>query len=104
MDPEKADTYFNQEQVEKNLEIIKLIQIRNDQNLEKQINESIGFIKEKLGDRYKTLNLIISITGGANNFEFPFNFITSYKDGLEKLANSTNALFITGKNDVFLLK
>jgi len=45
MDPEKADTYFNQEQVEKNLEIIKLIQIRNDQNLEKQINESIGFIK-----------------------------------------------------------
>ena len=61
MDPEKADAYFNQEQVEKNLEIIKLIQIKNDQNLEKQINESIGFIKEKLGDRYKTLNLIISI-------------------------------------------
>ena len=42
------------------------------------------------------LNLIISVTGGALNFNLPSRIKTAFKTGIAKIAVSTNALIITG--------
>jgi hypothetical protein len=44
----------------------------------------------------ESLDLIISITGGAKEFNFSSSVKKSFKDGISKIAMSTNALIITG--------
>lgn len=50
------------------------------------------------------LNLIISVTGGAQNFSLPSRIKTSFKEGIAKIALSTNALIITGGTSTGVMK
>ena len=55
---------------------------------------AVDFIRNELEP--KQINLIISVTGGAGSFVLPSRVKTSFKEGISKIAESTNALIITG--------
>ena len=48
--------------------------------------------------------LIISVTGGAQNFSIPQRMKTAFKRGLIKAATSTNAWIITGGTNAGVMK
>ncbi len=48
--------------------------------------------------------LIISVTGGAKNFQIPQNIKNAFKLGLIKAATSTNTLIITGGTHTGVMK
>ncbi len=64
-------------------------------NHDDSAKKAVDFIRNEL--ELKQINLIISVTGGANSFQLPSRVKTSFKEGISKIAESTNALIITGK-------
>ena len=49
-------------------------------------------------------NLIISVTGGAQNFQISQKIRNAFKLGLVKIATSTNTLIITGGTNTGVMK
>ena len=66
------------------------------------VNEAEELIKK--WTKINNLKLIISVTGGAGNFVLPSRIKTSFKDGIAKIALSTNALIITGGTSTGVMK
>jgi hypothetical protein len=75
--------------------------VESNENDMKQDN-----ILESLSDwtYLDNLDLILSVTGGAVDFSFPSSIKTSFKEGIAKIAMSTNALIITGGTSVGVMK
>ena len=53
---------------------------------------------------YKDPSLIISVTGGAKGFDIPIQMKKTFKQGLFKVAASTDAWIITGGTDVGIMR
>lgn len=73
-----------------------------DHNDPAGVNEAEKFIKK--WTIINNLNVIISVTGGAGRFVLPSRIKTSFKDGIAKIALSTNALIITGGTSTGVMK
>jgi len=52
----------------------------------------------------KTPKLIVSVTGGAGQFSLPSRIKTAFKYGIAKIAESTDALIITGGTQTGVMK
>ena len=64
----------------------------------------IQFLYSEKGFRINKPQLIISVTGGAQNFTIPTKMKSAFKLGLVKAATSTNALIITGGTNTGVMK
>ena len=67
-------------------------------------NEMIKFLYHDNGFKIAQPQLIISVTGGAQNFTIPQRMKNAFKQGLIKAATSTNALIITGGTNAGVMK
>jgi hypothetical protein len=76
--------------------------VRHDISQE-NINNVFDVWKQKFKHLEK-LDLILSVTGGARDFSFSSSIKTSFKEGIAKLAMSTNALIVTGGTCVGVMK
>ena len=65
------------------------------------INSIIALLKEW---NISTPKLIVSVTGGAGQFSLPSRIKTAFKYGIAKIAESTDALIITGGTQTGVMK
>jgi hypothetical protein len=85
-----------------NLKEYNFMLVRHDISQE-NIDNVFDVWKQKF-KHLENLDLILSVTGGARDFSFSSSIKTSFKEGIAKLAMSTNALIITGGTSVGVMK
>ena len=64
----------------------------------------IKYLCSKQGLGLKAPQIILSITGGAQNFSIPHQMKKAFKQGLAKAAGSTGAWIITGGTNAGVMK